>query len=102
MQKYFLVWAATLAALPALAQSPGVTADPMDAKGASRMPQYRSAFADYRGWREPGLTNWRSANDEAGALGGHMGQVRGHDRGHSSKAMPAPIATPALEAEPSK
>lgn len=97
MQMQCLVWAAALIALPALAQPSTLSADPADAKVVSPAPQYRSAFADYRAWREPELANWRSANDEAGAVGGHMGHVRGQA---SEKAMPA--AGPAAKPEPPK
>ena len=96
MLMHFLLWVAALVALPALAQSPNVSNDPANAKAVSPAPQYRSAFADYRAWREPELTKWRSANDEAGALGGHVGQIRGHVRGHASgMAMPGSPAAPA-------
>lgn len=99
MQMHYLLWAAVLVAMPALAQPPSVSADPADAKVVSPMPQYRSAFADYRAWREPELLNWRSANDEAGALGGHMSQVRGQASGMT---MPGAVATPATKPESSK
>ena len=99
MQMHFLLWTAVLVAMPASAQPPSVSANPADAKAASPVPQYRSAFADYRAWREPELMNWRSANDEAGALGGHMNQVRGHASG---MVMPGAVATPASKPEPSK
>jgi hypothetical protein len=99
MQMHFLVWIATLVALPALAQAPGVAADPADAKAVSPAPQYRSAFADYRAWREPELTNWRSANDEVAAVGGHMGHVRGQA---SVRAIPGATATPGTKPEPLK
>ena len=99
MQMRFLFWTAVLVAMPALAQSPSVSADPADAKVASPMPQYRSAFADYRAWREPELIDWRSANDEAGAVGGHMGHVRGQA---SERATPGAPASPVTKPEPSK
>jgi hypothetical protein len=88
-----------LVALPALAQALSVSADPADAKAVSPVPQYRSAFADYRAWREPELVKWRSANDEAGAAGGHMGHVRDQA---SERATPGAAAAPAAKPEPSK
>ena len=59
---------------------------PADTARAAAPPPYRSAFADYRAWREPEPANWRAANEDAGALGGHMGHVRGR--------APAPPKTP--------
>ena len=99
MQKHLLVWTAALVALPALAQSPSVSAVPADAKVISSTPQYRSAFADYRAWREPEPMNWRTANDEAGVLGGHMSQVRGHAGGMATPGAPA---APTVKPVPSK
>src|SRR4030095_14180154 len=99
MQMHFLLWAAVLVAMPGLALPPVVSADPADAKAASPMPQYRSAFADYRAWREPEPINWRNANDEAGAVGGHMGHVR---RQTSERTTPGESAPPAAKPEPSK
>lgn len=99
MQKHSLVWAVALVALPALAQAPAISSDPADVKTLSPAPEYRSAFAGYRAWREPEPMNWRSANDEAGALGGHMAYVRGHA---SKSAMPGAAATPPTKPEPSK
>ena len=99
MQMHFLVLVAALVALPALAQAPDVASGPADARVVSPAPQYRSAFADYRAWRETEPMNWRNANDEAGALGGHMSHVRGHA---SEMAMPGAPAAPAVKPEPSK
>jgi len=99
MQMRFSLWAAVLVAMPASAQPPSVSANPADAKAASPVPQYRSAFADYRAWREPELIDWRSANDQAGAVGGHMGHVRGQA---SERATPGAVASPVTKPEPSK
>jgi hypothetical protein len=99
MQMRSFLWTAVLVAMPALAQQPSVSADPTDAKAVSPMPQYRSAFADYRAWREPALANWRNANDEAGAAGGHMGDVRGQA---SERTTPGGAAPPGAKPEPSK
>jgi len=79
--------------LPALAAASAASAQsaaPADAaRGAAPIP-YRSAFAGYRAWQEPAPMNWREANETAGALGGHMGHVRGR----ASSAGSAPPAAP--------
>lgn len=87
------VLGASLAALPAWAQP---AAAPVAAPG-----QYRSVFADYRAWREPEPMDWRAANRAVGALGGHMGHVRGHGQ-DAVPASPPAAAAPAARAEPSK
>ncbi len=55
---------------------------------------YQSVFADYRPWNEPTPIDWRAANREAGALGGHMGHLRGKASGMAHDAMPAPAQVP--------
>jgi hypothetical protein len=95
----FLILGASLLALPAWAQP---TATPVEAP-----IQYRSVFADYRAWREPEPIDWRAANRAAGALGGHMGHVRGHAQDARSTTTPSVDArgrapAPAAKAEPSK
>ena len=99
MKMQFLFWMATLVAVPALAQPVGVSASPADGKTASPMPHYQSAFADYRAWSDPELTNWRKANDETGAMGGHNGHVRGRV---GQAASPSPATAPSVQREPSK
>ena len=99
MKRQFLVWMAALVAVPALAQPDGVSPGPADNKTVSPTPHYQSAFADYRAWSDPEQMNWRKANDEAGAMGGHMGHVRGRA---GQTASPAPAAAPSVRREPSK
>lgn len=55
------------ALLPLLAQAQGEPAHP-------RL-EYRSVLADYVPYREAEMTDWRTANDTVGRLGGHMGHV---------------------------
>lgn len=81
----------------ALAVAASAAADPGRGPGDQRVdvppPHYRSAFADYKGFREPDLADWREVNDEMGRLGGH--------KGHASapKPQPAPqIGQPAQRA----
>lgn len=38
---------------------------------------YRSAFADYRPFKDQPLATWRDANREVGRIGGHAGLLRG-------------------------
>ncbi len=80
--------------LPALAAASAASAQgtaPADAARATAPIPYRSAFAGYRAWQEPAPMNWREANEAAGALGGHMGHVRG---GSSSAGSAPPAAQP--------
>ena len=44
--------------------------------------EYRSAFADYKPFTDQELANWRKANDEVGAAGGHAGHKPGQGPGH--------------------
>jgi hypothetical protein len=38
-------------------------------------PGYRSAFADYRGFKDEPLKAWRESNEAMQHLGGHMGHL---------------------------
>lgn len=46
------------------------------------LPVYRSPLSEYRPYRvdEP-LRSWKDANDEAGRLGGHIGQLAPSTKG---------------------
>jgi hypothetical protein len=91
MHSQWVCWGAALVALPAMAQPSAPMSTP---SGASVAPApYVSAFRDYRPWQEPERASWRAANDDAGALGGHMGHVRGNVermQGASPPAAPPP------------
>ena len=51
--------------------------------------EYRSAFESYRPFTEQALANWRKANEEVAAAGGHAGQRPGQGPGQpSSKPQP--------------
>lgn len=68
-------------------------ADPADPKVPVPEAKYRSALGGYRPYEETKLRGWREANDEARALGGHMGQTRGRSQvpQHAAPhAAPAP------------
>ena len=50
---------------------------------------YQSAFENYRAYEEPEPISWQRANDEAGALGGHVGQMK-----PAGTFTPAPVSKP--------
>jgi len=99
MKLKVLVWIAALVAQPAVAQRTPVPVDPADGKAVSPMLAYQSPFAGYRAWREPEPMNWRTANDEAGAMGGHMGHVRGRA---GEMTSPSTASAPGVKPVPSK
>lgn len=71
-------------------------ADPADPKVPVPETKYRSAFEGYRPYEGDKLRSWREANDEAAALGGHMGQMRGRTAvPHEPAPRAAPTAKPA-------
>ncbi len=47
------------------------------AQAGTTEPLYRSAFDGYRSWRTDEPVEWKRANDEMKALGGHAGHLRG-------------------------
>ena len=47
--------------------------DVLDARATVPPVEFRSAFQDYRSFADPELTDWRRANEEVGAAGGHAG-----------------------------
>lgn len=63
----------------AFAQSEG-RKDP--AKPEARVPAvtYRSAFEDYRPYREQEVAPWREVNDEVARIGGHLGILKEADK----------------------
>jgi hypothetical protein len=74
----------TVAAMAALPFAVGARqkqpqADPTDATAPVSVSAYESAFKNYRSasdeQQSPDKT-WRAANDEAGKLGGHAGQMK--------------------------
>jgi hypothetical protein len=69
-----------LAALPLVAgcASPAPqTAHAPDYAAAKAPPvEYRSAFEGYRAFKDEELADWRNANEDVGAAGGHAGQRR--------------------------
>jgi uncharacterized lipoprotein YmbA len=45
----------------------------LDAQAKVPAVEYRSAFESYRAFKDEELQDWRGANDEVGAAGGHGG-----------------------------
>lgn len=69
-----LLLAASVIAAHAAAQADG-RALPTDPQAPVPGVQYRSAFTDYRSFREPEAADWREVNEQMRALGGHMGHA---------------------------
>jgi hypothetical protein len=66
-------------------------APPNVGEGQRAVPpvEYRSAFADYKPFADEELADWRKANDEVGAAGGHAGHKPGQGPGQqTSKPEP--------------
>jgi hypothetical protein len=51
-----------------------IQSGPLDAQAKVPAVEYRSAFEGFRPFREEELQDWRGANDEVGAAGGHGGR----------------------------
>ena len=79
-----LGWSAVLAP-SAFAAEPKVT----DPTAPSPSVTYRSAFADYKAFREEAIGDWRGLNDEVGRVGGHRG-VMGGAGGHGGHGTAKP------------
>ena len=63
--------------------------NPQDPQAKAAAVEYRSAFEGYRAFAEQELADWRRANEEVGAAGGHAGHRPGQGSGeHSSKPQP--------------
>ncbi len=60
--------------------------------------EYRSAFEAYRAFKEEELRDWRKANEEVGAAGGHAGHKPRQDPG-ARPAVKEPLAEPLGPAE---
>ena len=63
----------------AFAQSGGAN-DPRAPDAKVPPVTYRSAFEDYRPYREQGLAPWREVNEEVARVGGHAGVMKGAHR----------------------
>lgn len=62
----------------------------IDPGASAAVAGYRSAFQDYKAFADQELQDWRTANDEVGAAGGHAGHRPGQGSGaQTSKPQPA-------------
>lgn len=79
----------------------GEIRDPSNPNATVPAAQYRSAFADYRAYEEPGVAGWRELNEAVRAAGGHVG-LTAKPPAASNDANPARAARPqgAREAAP--
>lgn len=88
MQKMLVVVPAILFAGAVAAQT-GHAPHPADPHVRVPPVQYRSAFEGYRAFSDPELRDWRTANEEVGAAGGHAGHRSGQGAGQqTSKPQP--------------
>ena len=88
MRKLFIVVPAMFFAGAVAAQNSG-PASPADVQAKVPPVQYRSAFEGYRPFADQELSDWRKANDEVGAAGGHAGHRPGQGAGQqTSKPQP--------------
>jgi len=79
---------ALLLAGAAVAQSDG-RANPVDPQAKVPPVEFRSAFEGYRPFAPQERRDWRQANEEVGAAGGHAGPRPGQAPGEpSSKPQP--------------
>jgi hypothetical protein len=85
MKKPCFLALAVFAASAAFAQTPAARRDPMDPQARAPAAHYRSAFENYRPYRDSPVTGWREANEEVRAIGGHAGHL----------ARPGAVAVPA-------
>ena len=83
--------AGMFAAAVAFAQAPA----PATAPGTPSRLEYQSAFDGYRAHKELETQSWRESNEEAGALGGHVGQLKGSSSrpGEAPKSGTPPSAS---------
>lgn len=73
----------------ATAAQDAVRSNPLDPLAKVPSLEFRSAFEDYRPFVEGKRRDWREANDEVRAAGGHAGQRPGQGTGEqSSKPRP--------------
>lgn len=67
-------------------------------------PVYRSAFEGYLKFRPGPVSSWKGANDTVGAVGGHVGALKGAPAASPAAASPPATApeAPAPKAVPVK
>lgn len=88
MPKFFLVVPALLLAGCAASRNEG-RADVTDSRAKVPAVEFRTAFEGYRPFAEEEQQDWRKANEEVGAAGGHAGLRPGQGPGQqTSKPQP--------------
>lgn len=90
MQKIFVFALAALHAGAATAQS--ARQDPNDPRIKVPPAGYSSAFGDYRPFAEQETADWRKANEEVGAVGGHLGMSQQRQQPAAKPGASAPAA----------
>lgn len=91
MKRAMLLLLAAAAGGAAFAQS-GDANDPR-APGAKVPPvTYRSAFEEYRPYREQEIASWRAVNEEVARVGGHIGAIKNVEKPETSQAEEKPAA----------
>ncbi len=100
MQNLFSLALAVFAASAAYGQPPAAPRDPTDPQARVPALEYRSAFENYRPYRDSPVTNWRASNEEVRAIGGHAGHLATPD-GARNRAV-KPEAKDSLPAEKPK
>lgn len=71
-----------------------VRTNPLDPRAKVAPVEFRSAFEGYRPFVEQERRDWREANEEVGAAGGHAGLQPGQGAGEqSSKPQPGKAAS---------
>ena len=87
MPRVLFAWLALLVAGTAAAQER--RPNPLDSQAKAPPVQFRSALEGYRPFAEQDLADWRKANEEVAAAGGHAGQRPGQGSGEqTSKPQP--------------
>ena len=94
MKNNLLAWGVALAACaPLFAVAQAAKTEPPN---ATTQLTYRSAFADYKPYKDAPLANWRELNDTvAGAPGGAIGHAGHSMGGMKGMEMPAKPVAPA-------
>lgn len=88
MQKTFLVVPMLLLAACAASENQG-RPDVTDSRAKVPAVEFRTAFEGYRPFAEDEQQDWRKANEDVGAAGGHAGHRPGQGAGQqTSKPQP--------------
>ena len=81
--------------LTALGTSAAAAQTPFNPRAPETKPPpviYRSAFEEYRPYREPEIASWRAVNEEVARVGGHIGAMKNVEKPETSQAEEKPTA----------